>query len=98
MLGCPLKGDVAMTGEITLRGAVLPVGGIKETLLAAHRAGIKDVLVPMQNKADLDEVPKEIRDALCIHLVSRVDEVLPLVLDPTWVAPKAAVALDEASE
>ena len=98
MLGCPLKGDVAMTGEITLRGAVLPVGGIKEKLLAAHRAGIKDVLVPMQNKADLDEVPKEIRDALCIHLVSRVDEVLPLVLDPTWVAPKAAVALDEASE
>jgi ATP-dependent Lon protease len=98
MLGCPLKGDVAMTGEITLRGAVLPVGGIKEKLLAAHRAGIKDVLVPMQNKADLDEVPKEIRDALCIHLVSRVDEVLPLVLDPTWVPPKAAAALDEASE
>jgi len=82
LLGCPLKRDVAMTGEITLRGTVLPVGGIKEKLLAAHRAGIKTVLVPAKNEHDLDEIPKDVRDELEIHLTKRVDEVLPLVLQP----------------
>jgi ATP-dependent Lon protease len=85
----PLKRDVAMTGEITLRGAVMPVGGIKEKLLAAHRAGITEVLVPARNVADLDEVPKDVRDAMRIHLIKRVDEVLTLVLDPT-ATPEAA--------
>jgi ATP-dependent Lon protease len=88
LLGCRLKSDVAMTGEITLRGAVLPVGGIKEKLLAAHRAGITEVLIPAKNAPDLDEVPKEVREALKVHLVHKVDEVLPLVLDPTGVVPK----------
>jgi ATP-dependent Lon protease len=96
LLGCRLKSDVAMTGEITLRGAVLPVGGIKEKLLAAHRAGITEVLIPAKNAADLDEVPKEVREALTVHLVHKVDEVLPLVLDPTGVAPKAPDSSAEA--
>jgi ATP-dependent Lon protease len=98
LLGCALKGDVAMTGEITLRGAVLPVGGIKEKLLAAHRAGIKTVLVPEKNRADLDDVPKEVREALTIHLVSRVDEVLPLVLDPASRPPAPPPSLEAVSE
>jgi ATP-dependent Lon protease len=95
LLGCPLKGDVAMTGEITLRGAVLPVGGIKEKLLAAHRAGCKEVLIPAKNEADLADVPREVRDALTVHLVHKVDEVLPLVLDPSGVAPKPAPSSSE---
>jgi ATP-dependent Lon protease len=87
LLRCPVKKDVAMTGEITLRGSVLPVGGIKEKLLAAHRAGIRTVLIPARNAADLEEVPKNIRDELTIHLIKRVDEVLPLVLEPPLTPP-----------
>jgi ATP-dependent Lon protease len=87
LLHCPVRKDVAMTGEITLRGSVLPVGGIKEKLLAAHRAGIREVLVPARNEADLEEIPKDVRDSLRVHLVKRVDEVLPLVLEPKEVSP-----------
>ena len=87
LLGAAVKKDVAMTGEITLRGNILPVGGIKEKLLAAHRAGIKEVLVPARNERDLEDVPKDILEQMKIHLVKRVDEVLPLVLEP----PKASV-------
>jgi ATP-dependent Lon protease len=87
LLRCPVKKDVAMTGEITLRGSVLPVGGIKEKLLAAHRAGIRTVLLPARNAADLEEVPKNIRDELTVHLIKRVDEVLPLVLEPPLPPP-----------
>ncbi len=76
-----------MTGEITLRGSVLPVGGIKEKLLAAHRAGIREVLVPARNERDLDDIPKDIRDELKVHLVKRVDEVLSLVLEPPIALP-----------
>jgi ATP-dependent Lon protease len=65
-----------MTGEITLRGRVLPVGGIKEKILAAHRAGIKRVILPERNVADLEEVPQEVRDELEFVPVSKVDEVL----------------------
>jgi ATP-dependent Lon protease len=82
LLHCSVKKDVAMTGEITLRGSVLPVGGIKEKLLAAHRAGIREVLLPARNEPDLEEVPKDVRTALKIHLIKRVDEVLKLVLEP----------------
>jgi ATP-dependent Lon protease len=82
LLQCAVKREVAMTGEITLRGAVLPVGGIKEKLLAAHRAGITEVLVPSQNERDLDDVPKDVLAGLKVHLVHKVDEVLPLVLLP----------------
>ncbi len=76
-----VRSDVAMTGEITLRGNVLRVGGIKEKLLAAHRAGIKRILLPKTNEPDLDEVPKEVREALEICLVSKASEVLPLALE-----------------
>ncbi len=87
LLNCPVKKDVAMTGEITLRGSVLPVGGIKEKLLAAHRAGIREVLVPFRNERDLDDIPKDIRNELKVHLIKRVDEVLNLVLEPPIVQP-----------
>ena len=82
LLQCPVRKDIAMTGEITLRGSVLPVGGIKEKLLAAHRAGIRAVLLPARNERDLDDLPKDVRAELTVHLVKRVDEVLPIVLEP----------------
>ena len=81
LLGIPVRPDVAMTGEITLRGSILPVGGIKEKLLAAHRAGIRRVVMPQRNLPDLDEVPAEVRNSLDIRLVSKMDEVLELVLE-----------------
>ena len=76
----PVNKDVAMTGEITLRGLVLPIGGLKEKLLAAHRAGIKKVLIPMENKKDLAEVPKTVLDSVEIIPVKNVDEVLKVAL------------------
>jgi ATP-dependent Lon protease len=63
----PVRGDVAMTGEITLRGQVLPVGGIKEKVLAAHRAGIREIMLPRRNLKDLEDVPKEVVDSFKIH-------------------------------
>ena len=72
--------NVAMTGEITLRGLVLPIGGLKEKLLAAHRAGIKTVLIPIENKKDLVEVPKIILESMEIIPVKNVDEVLKVAL------------------
>jgi ATP-dependent Lon protease len=86
LLHCPVRKDVAMTGEITLRGNVLPVGGIKEKLLAAHRAGIRSILLPARNERDLDELPKDVRADLTVHFIKRVDEVLPLVLEPPVTA------------
>lgn len=80
LLDAPARSDVAMTGEITLRGNILPVTGIKDKLLAAHRAGILAVVLPKRNERDLEEVPEEARDDLEIHLVSKLEEVLPLVL------------------
>ena len=76
----PVNKDVAMTGEITLRGLVLPIGGLKEKLLAAHRAGIKKVLIPIENKKDLIEVPKTVLDSVEIIPVKNVDEVLKVAL------------------
>ena len=76
----PVNKDVAMTGEITLRGLVLPIGGLKEKLLAAHRAGIKKVLIPLENKKDLIEVPKTVLDSIEIISVKNVDEVLKVAL------------------
>ncbi len=87
LLRCPVKKEVAMTGEITLRGSVLPVGGIKEKLLAAHRAGIREVLVPARNEPDLEEVPKDVRGDLTVHLIKRMDQVLALVLEPPLTPP-----------
>jgi ATP-dependent Lon protease len=80
LLRAPFRPDVAVTGEITLRGAILPVSGIKDQVLAAHRSGVREVLLPARNAVDLEEVPKEVRDDLTVHLISRIDQVLPLVL------------------
>jgi len=77
----PARRDVAMTGEITLRGKVLPIGGVKEKVLAAHRAGVKTILVPKDNEKDLADIPKNVLDALDVHLVSTMDEVLKIALE-----------------
>ncbi|MCS7283346.1 MAG: endopeptidase La [Anaerolineae bacterium] len=82
LTGRKVRPDVGMTGEITLRGQVLPVGGIKEKVLAAHRAGLKVVILPKQNEQDLEEVPAEVRRALKFVLVNRVDEVFEAALEP----------------
>ncbi len=87
--GVRIRHDVAMTGEITLRGRVLPVGGIKEKVLAAHRAGIKRILLPERNKPDLEEVPEEIRQTLEFVPVSKMDEVLEAALEESVVSPTA---------
>ena len=79
--GRRVRGDVAMTGEITLRGSVLPVGGIKEKVLAAHRAGIKRVLLPDRNRKDLVDIPETIRKELELIFVSRMKDVLDLALE-----------------
>jgi ATP-dependent Lon protease len=81
LTGIRVRHDVAMTGEISLRGRVLPIGGVKEKTLAAHRAGIKRVIMPERNKADLEEVPKEIRDELEFVFVNKLDEVLQAALE-----------------
>jgi ATP-dependent Lon protease len=80
LTGRPVRADVGMTGEITLRGQVLPVGGIKEKVLAAHRAGLNTVIIPKRNEKDLDDLPQEIRDKMQFVLVDRVDEVLATAL------------------
>ena len=80
LTGIPARADLAMTGELTLRGMVLPIGGLKEKLLAAHRQGRKAVLIPAENARNLEDVPVEVRELLSIHLVSHMDEVIPLAL------------------
>ncbi len=81
LTGIRVRHDVAMTGEISLRGRALPIGGLKEKALAAHRAGIRRVLVPERNKADVEEVPKEVRDELEFMFISQLDEVLEAALE-----------------
>ncbi|KAF7783813.1 ATP-dependent Lon protease [Pseudoalteromonas rubra] len=80
LTGNPVRSDVAMTGEITLRGEVLPIGGLKEKLLAAHRGGIKTVVIPKKNERDLKEIPQNVLEGLEIHPVSWIDDVLSLAL------------------
>ena len=80
LTGIPARSDIAMTGELTLRGRVLPIGGLKEKLLAAHRLGRKAVLIPAENARHLEEIPAEVREQLSIHLVSHMDEVIQLAL------------------
>lgn len=81
LMGNPVRADVAMTGEISLRGKVLPIGGLKEKLLAAHRGGIKTVLIPKDNVKDLEEIPDNVKENLSIHAVETIDEVLGLALE-----------------
>lgn len=77
----PARHDVAMTGEITLRGKVLPIGGVKEKLLAAHRFGLKTLILSRENEKDLADVPEEVRDDLTIHVVDSIDQVLKFALE-----------------
>lgn len=93
LTGNPVKGNVAMTGEITLRGQVLPIGGLKEKMLAAHRGGIKIVLIPCENKRDLEDIPANVINDLDIHPVQRIDEVLNFALQH---APFGIAAAPEA--
>jgi ATP-dependent Lon protease len=90
----PVRRDVAMTGEITLRGRVLPVGGIKEKLLAAHRVGVSTVLIPKDNEKDLEDVPEEVRADMTVQFCETIDEVLALALEDA--CPTDAGATDEA--
>jgi ATP-dependent Lon protease len=80
MSGRPVRRDLAMTGEITLRGRVLPIGGVKEKVLGAHRAGCTHILVPKDNEADLDDLPEDVRKALTFHCVSTLEEALEITL------------------
>ena len=89
----PVRRDVAMTGEITLRGKVLPIGGVKEKLLAAHRIGVTTVILPRENEKDLADVPKDVLEGIEVHLVDHIDEVLKLALVPPD-APPAQVAVE----
>jgi ATP-dependent Lon protease len=80
LIKVPVRRDVAMTGEITLRGKVLPIGGVKEKVLAAHRAGVTNIVLPRDNEKDLADIPKNVLDTLDIHMVSNMDEVLKIAL------------------
>lgn len=80
LTGRPVRPEVGLTGEITLRGTVLPVGGVREKVLAARRAGLLEVVLPRRNEPDLRELPEEVKRAVAFRLVSAVDEVPPLVL------------------
>jgi ATP-dependent Lon protease len=80
--GRPVKHTVGMTGEITLQGRVLPIGGVKQKVLAAHAAGLTDVILPERNRGDLDDVPEDVREQMRFHPVMGIDEVLDLALEP----------------
>jgi ATP-dependent Lon protease len=89
LTGRPVKHTVGMTGEVTLQGRVLPIGGLKQKVLAAHAAGLTDVILPERNRGDLDEVPDDVREQMAFHPVMSVEEVLRLALEPE---PVTAVA------
>jgi ATP-dependent Lon protease len=92
----PTRRDVCMTGEITLRGKVLPIGGVKEKVLAAHRAGLKNIILPKDNEKDLADIPKNVTDALDLYLVETMDEVLKIALaGPLPVHLPAEATADE---
>ncbi len=80
--GRPVRSTVGMTGEVTLNGRVLPIGGVKQKVLAAHRAGLTEVVLPAANEGDLDDVPEAVREALTFHLAKDVRQVLDIALTP----------------
>jgi ATP-dependent Lon protease len=90
MSGRPVRHTVGMTGEVTLQGRVLPIGGLKQKVLAAHAAGLTDVILPERNRGDLDDVPEDVREAMAFHPVMTIDEVLELALEPQAAASLAA--------
>ncbi len=90
LTGRPVRSTVGMTGEVTLQGTVLPIGGVKQKVLAAHRAGLKEVILPQRNEADLDDLPESVRQEIAIHLVRDVRDVLDRALQPTAVPNQQA--------
>ena len=84
--GRPVRHNVGMTGEVTLQGRVLPIGGLKQKVLAAHAAGLTDVILPERNRGDLDDVPEDVREKMTFHPVMTIGEVLGLALEPAPVA------------
>lgn len=90
--GRPVRGDVGMTGEVSLTGRVLPIGGVKQKLLAAQRAGLTEVFLPQRNEPDLDDVPADVLEALTVHLVSDVREILAIALEPAAASGATAAA------
>ena len=92
--GRPVKHTVGMTGEVTLQGRVLPIGGLKQKVLAAHAAGLTDVILPERNRQDLDDVPAHVREEMTFHPVMSLDEVLDLALEPADPAPCGVGAVD----
>jgi len=100
MSGRRVRKDVAMTGEATLRGRVLPIGGLKEKVLGAHRAGITTIILPKDNEADMEDIPEEVRKELTFHTVSTLDEVFAIALEPEGelVLPSKPTLVEEAEE
>ncbi len=90
LTGRPMRSTVAMTGEVTLQGLVLPIGGVKQKVLAAHRMGLTEVILPMRNEKDIDDVPASVREAMTFHLASRVEEAIAVALEPIAVEAAAA--------
>jgi ATP-dependent Lon protease len=96
MSGRPVRREVAMTGEITLTGRVLPIGGVKEKVLGAHRAGVKIVILPKRNAADLEDVPSEVRETLQFHFAETLDDVFRVALlespnSDQWQVPEVSL-------
>jgi ATP-dependent Lon protease len=92
LTGRPVRHTVGMTGEVTLQGRVLPIGGVKQKVLAAHAAGLTEVILPERNRGDLDDVPQDVRDAMTFHLAMTIDEVLAHALEPRIVVVKEELA------
>ena len=82
LTGRPVRAEVGMTGEVTLQGRVLPIGGVKQKVLAAHRAGLKEVILPARNEGDLDDVPEQVREEMTFHLAEDAADVLTIGLGP----------------
>ena len=93
LTGAPVRASVGMTGEVTLQGRVLPIGGVKQKVLAAHRAGLTEVILPKRNEGDLEDVPEQVREQITFHPVDDVQEVLAIALR---VDEPAAPAIDAA--
>jgi ATP-dependent Lon protease len=98
LTGRPVKDSLAMTGEITLRGKVLPIGGVKEKVLAAHRAGIRMVILPLRNEPDVDEIPEEVRRELTFVFADRMEHVLDAALRQRVTEPPIAATEDPAHD
>ncbi|HUX33911.1 MAG TPA: S16 family serine protease, partial [Gemmatimonadaceae bacterium] len=94
----PVRKNVAMTGETSLRGRVMPIGGLKEKVLGAHRAGITDIILPRDNEADLEDIPVEVREQMTFHPVSTLDEVFAIALLPDGGGAEGAHAMEDLAD